>query len=304
MVIMGKGSSKFYAQKRALFKGMPKDFIKAFNKMPYEDQKSILGNPAAFDGARAAGKTIYSGATLSGGGADLAAPVQQQQTIRSVVQKSDIVYGNGDKVTDGHVKTFDGLEVGGYEYVKKMAEYLGTGSMDYMEVAEIAQAARDYTGSAYRNIRSWQSGTFKEDGVSAEYISNLRKTAADVERYIAYSPKWGNGGKTYRGIRRLSDEDFKAITTVGAVIDHGGSSASWSSSRGVAKRFAGGAYNGNRVILVSETQSKGATVNHLSKFKNSEWEVLVSREAKYSVTKVSKPDKNGVVFVYVDEVLS
>lgn len=154
---------------------------------------------------------------------------------------------------------------------------------------EYKKALEDWSGSAYKSVRSYQQG--KPSGTDAKNLANT------IEEYIDKAPKW-QGGETYRGISDVSDSVYKALTTKGATVDMRGT-ASWSKKESVAKSFAKS--GGNDIVFVCKTQKRGTDIERYSVFGSGEAEVLVSKSATYSVGKTKKDKKSGITYIYLNE---
>lgn len=164
------------------------------------------------------------------------------------------------------------------------------------------EIAEDYYGSVlhwathgYSVVRNYQQ--FGDAKAREKGRVHPGKSSADgIEGYIAHAPKW-NGGDTYRGIGGISNETYQSLTTPGAIIGMKGT-ASWTSSKGVADGYTEGM---NPVVFVSKTQRQGTSIKHLAKY-SSENEVTVSKNASYRVKRSKKDKKNGIMYVYLEEV--
>lgn len=162
------------------------------------------------------------------------------------------------------------------------------------EALDMVDAVNNYTNWSYGNIRKTQR---KNAGQYTETDKKYLKAQNEVEKYIAFAPKW-YGGKTYRGVA-LNDSALAGLKK-GSVVDMGGTS-SWSSRLMTAQAFADDNAEHselNRVVFQSGTQQRGTSVTHISqhRFEN---EVLVSKYARYKVNKVTK--KKGITYVDVEE---
>lgn len=166
------------------------------------------------------------------------------------------------------------------------AKYIG---VSVQEAKDMYGAVKDFTGTTYSLMRAAQRG----EKVDAKY----KRLAELAEGYIDHAPKWG-GGVTYRGMA-LSPSAVSSIK-VGSTFDVNLGTASWSTQEGKAREFAT-PYNGNKgVVFVSQTQSKGTSIKHISYYSN-ENEVLVSKKAKYTVTSISTKPGSPYTYVYVKE---
>ncbi len=184
--------------------------------------------------------------------------------------------------TGGHV---DGIPIS-YTKERYLVENLG---VSQSQAEQLVTSVENYTGVYYRDIREYQqSGEPKE---AAEY-------AQGIENYIKVAPKW-DGGVTYRGISDIPNDVYEQLTTKGNVIDMKGTS-SWSSRESVARNFAGMSTFGNNIVFVSETQSRGTSIRHLSTIPHED-EVVASKDASYVVKRTKKDKKSGIMYVYLKE---
>lgn len=205
--------------------------------------------------------------------------------------------GGAKKAGTAKSKTQKGHLVGNDWGVSKVAEYLG---VPKKKANDYINAVLGYSEADYTIIRDIQRGSL---GGLESFPPFARKAyekkAKDLESFIGKSPKWA-GGKTYRGIS-LSDSDVAKIK-VGKTFDvNGGGSASWSTDPGVADAFAStfGRKGHRSVIFVSPTQRKGTSIKHLSGNEDED-EVLVSKSARYTVSRIEKA--SDTTYVYVKEV--
>ena len=114
-----------------------------------------------------------------------------------------------------------------------------------------------------------------------------KKAAKDLETFIKKAPRWA-GGETYHSLDANADT-FSKSDNIGETISLRGTST-WYSNKGNVK---------GDVRMVSETQSKGTGINHLS-VHSGEKEVLASDEARYKIKK--KYWEGRVLYVQVEEI--
>lgn len=164
-------------------------------------------------------------------------------------------------------------------------DYANPSAVDF--TANLTGASKEMALKYNEAVHEWSDGSFIEirevqRGLGGNAVVTER--AALLEEYIAKAPKWG-GGTTYRGVNSTT------LPQVGDVIDMRGSS-SWSSSLGEAQYFSYVSTDGNNwgklpLIFQSKTQRHGTSIRHLAEY-SSEDEVLVSKNARYRVTGMSK----------------
>lgn len=128
-------------------------------------------------------------------------------------------------------------------------------------------------------------------------VALLKSEAKRIEGYIERAPKWG-GGVTYRGMS-LPSSVVKGLT-VGGTFDVNAGTASWSTQESTARSFSKSGSGGRHVVFVSQTQSKGTSIKHISYF-TKENEVLVSKNARYTITNISTKSGSPYTYVYVKE---
>lgn len=88
--------------------------------------------------------------------------------------------------------------------------------------------------------------------------------------------------------------------TVGGTFDVNLGTASWSTQESTARSFSKSGSGSRHVVFVSQTQSKGTSIKHISYFAK-ENEVLVSKNAKYTITNISTKSGSPYTYVYVKE---
>lgn len=169
---------------------------------------------------------------------------------------------------------------------EETAKYLG---VSVQEAKDMYGAVKDFSGTAYSLMRAAQRG----EKVADKY----KRLAEQAEGYIDHAPKWG-GGVTYRGIG-LPASVVKSLTA-GGTFDVNLGTASWSTQESTARNFAKSSSGDKPVVFVSQTQGKGTSIKHISYYGN-ESEVLVSKNAKYTVTNISTKPGSPYTYVYVKE---
>lgn len=175
---------------------------------------------------------------------------------------------------------------------EETAKYIGS---TVQEAKDMFDAVQDFTGSAYSGIRRTQRGEKASDipELQKKYDSEAKR----IEGYIERAPKWG-GGVTYRGMS-LPASAVKGLK-VGGTFDVNLGTASWSTQESTARNFAKSSSGDKPVVFVSQTQSKGTSIKHISNF-TKENEVLVSKNAKYTITNISTKPGSPYTYVYVKE---
>lgn len=148
------------------------------------------------------------------------------------------------------------------------------------EAISLGTAVNRFTRSDYIDIRCAQNGRMTADNPN---YAAAKKDADLIEEYIKLAPKYD--GPVYRGVQSLPDR-LKGLKN-GSVIDMNGVS-SWSSEISVAKDFAT-TYDRNlrSVVFRLPKTNSGTAISHLSSLP-SENEVLMSQQASFKITKVTK----------------
>lgn len=175
---------------------------------------------------------------------------------------------------------------------EETAKYIGS---TVQEAKDMFDAVQDFAASAYSGIRRAQRGEKASDipELQKKYDSEAKR----IEGYIERAPKWG-GGVTYRGMS-LPSSVVKGLT-VGGTFDVNLGTASWSTQESTARSFSKSGSGSRHVVFVSQTQSKGTSIKHISYFAK-ENEVLVSKNAKYTITNISTKSGSPYTYVYVKE---
>ena len=154
-----------------------------------------------------------------------------------------------------------------------------------------------YGGMDYTRIRraGYQGGSFAEETTFIGTKDVTYGQMADyIEDFIDNSPKWE--GEIYRGIN-LPKYELEQLK-VGGVIDMQGVS-SWTSNFDIAESysFKNIKKTGNqKIILHSSGTKQGTSIKHLAHY-DFEDEILVSRKARWSISKVEKTDDITHIFV-------
>lgn len=174
---------------------------------------------------------------------------------------------------------------------------------------EAADYFRAVNGFSYQwdyEIRQVQCGNLAVKSKYGHKLEEIQKRADDIETFIEKSPKW-SGSMTFRGMTLSQKEYDNLIDELKQGIADMQGSASWSTVRAVSERFAGYHYGETspvygdikniKVVLYSKTQERATSIQHLSEF-FSEYEVLVSKTAKYKFVKIEK--LGDYIFVMVE----
>jgi SPP1 gp7 family putative phage head morphogenesis protein len=156
--------------------------------------------------------------------------------------------------------------------------------VDENRAQEYMEAIKEWSGSAYGQMRRYQMGE--------QVRPHIAKYAEDMEEFIQKSPSWGKRrGTLYRGInvpQSVANEILQKAKNRD-IITNQGTSASWTSEERVANSFMGRGASGVKIkYIVTGGTDKGTSITYLSDFGMSEYEVLVSKEAKYIATKIQK----------------
>ena len=154
-----------------------------------------------------------------------------------------------------------------------------------------------YGGMDYTQIRraGYQGGSFAEETTFIGTKDVTYGQMADyIEDFIDNSPKWE--GEIYRGIN-LPQYELEQLK-VGGVIDMQGVS-SWTSNFEIAETysFKNVKRTGNqKIIFHSDGTKQGTSIKHLAHY-DFEDEILVSRKARWAISKVEKTDDITHIFV-------
>lgn len=174
------------------------------------------------------------------------------------------------------------------------------------EAADYFRAVNGFSWQWDYEIRQVQCGNLAVKSRHGHSIEEIQKRAEDLEVFIGRSPKW-SGSMTFRGMTLSQKEYDNLIDELKQGIADMQGSASWSTVRAVSERFAGYHYGETspvygdikniKVVLYSKTQERATSIQHLSEF-FSEYEVLVSKTAKYKFVKIEK--LGDYIFVMVE----
>ena len=153
--------------------------------------------------------------------------------------------------------------------------------MDQMDISK--ETAERYADA----IEAYGRHTSEMQGALKDTSSPYHKQALDLESYIKETNRWA-GGDTYRSLD-ANAETFSKRDNIGETISFKGASTWYSNKENVK----------GEVRLVSETQSKGTGINHLS-VHSGDKEVLASDSARYKIKK--KYWEGRVLYVQVEEI--
>lgn len=136
-------------------------------------------------------------------------------------------------------------------------------------------------------IEAYGEHTAAMQAALKDTTSQYHQKALDLESYIKATNRWA-GGDTYRSLN-VNAETFSKSNNIGETISFKGASTWYSNKENVK----------GEVRLVSETQSKGTGINHLS-VHSGDKEVLASDSARYKIKK--KYWEGRVLYVQVEEI--
>ncbi|MBR4544318.1 MAG: hypothetical protein IKO53_08955 [Lachnospiraceae bacterium] len=153
--------------------------------------------------------------------------------------------------------------------------------MDQMDISK--ETAERYASA----IEAYGEHTAAMQAALKDTSSPYHKQALDLESYIKETSRWA-GGDTYRSLD-ANAETFSKRDNIGETISFKGASTWYSNKENVK----------GEVRLVSETQSKGTGINHLS-VHSGDKEVLASDSARYKIKK--KYWEGRVLYVQVEEI--
>lgn len=172
---------------------------------------------------------------------------------------------------------------------------------DSQTAKKLYDAARSFTYQWDYEIRQIECG----NNVKSKHnhsLEDIAQKANDLEDFIAKSPQW-NGAKTYRGMSLSKRElDELRIALKNGTADMKGS-ASWSTDRKVAEKFAMSKLGENTdsygttkdipVIMIAKGHYKATSIMYLSKFGIDEKEVIASKNCRYRL--IEEKRHNGFV---------
>ncbi len=172
------------------------------------------------------------------------------------------------------------------------------------QAEEFYAAAHAFSYQWDWEIRQLQCGNTTFTSRHGHTLAEVRKKADDLEKFIEASPKW-NGGTTYRGMSLSPKEVDDTLKQLKAGNFNNKGAASWSTDMSTANGFSGngigkispfGDNKTERVVIVSKTQKKATSIQHISRFPGED-EVLTSKDCRYSYVKQWK--KNGILYIEV-----
>lgn len=155
---------------------------------------------------------------------------------------------------------------------------------ELMNQLDISKETAERYASA---IEAYGEHTAAMQAALKDTTSQYHQKALDLESYIKETNRWA-GGDTYRSLN-VNAETFSKSDNIGEAISFKGASTWYSNKENVK----------GEVRLVSETQSKGTGINHLS-VHSGEKEVLASDAARYKIKK--KYWEGRVLYVQVEEI--
>lgn len=141
----------------------------------------------------------------------------------------------------------------------------------------------------------------KFNGDRDAYMKAVIKKADDCEKLIEKSPKW-TGTELMRGYHDMSKEDMQKLMTPDVELNLNWGTASWTTDTQTAvETFAHGDYDPAHAFVAHCTgDRKGTSINGLSHFKDSEWEVLCSKGEAFKF--VRSEVINGVTHAWYEVV--
>lgn len=155
---------------------------------------------------------------------------------------------------------------------------------ELMNQLDISKETAEKYASA---IEAYGEHTAAMQAALKDTTSQYHQKALDLESYIKATNRWA-GGDTYRSLD-VNAETFSKSDNIGETISFKGASTWYSNKENVK----------GEVRLVSETQSKGTGINHLS-VHSGDKEVLASDSARYKIKK--KYWEGRVLYVQVEEI--
>jgi hypothetical protein len=203
-----------------------------------------------------------------------------------LVPKEEIVKEAPKLIGDG---THEGAPKNAQEYYDAAVK---TGKAMTMKEAEDTVAAVSGWSRSSNDIRNDQKkGKFnKKAELISDYVRNSTPYNGDIHRGIVFN----NREEAMEWIK--GDEN--------GVLDNQNAHASWTSKESVAwvytnpmmrkanKTLAG--------VIVSSVYTTGASIEKLSRYKESEAEVLVAKDARHKVKSVT--EKDGILYVQTEEI--
>jgi len=212
--------------------------------------------------------------------------VRSQEQESPLIPKEEIVKDAPKLIGDG---THEGAPKNAQEYYDAAVK---TGKAMTMKEAEDTVAAVSGWSRSSNDIRNDQKkGKFnKKAELISDYVRNSTPYNGDIHRGIVFN----NREEAMEWIK--GDEN--------GVLDNQNAHASWTSKESVAwvytnpmmrkanKTLAG--------VIVSSVNKTGASIEKLSRYKESEAEVLVAKDARHKVKSVT--EKDGILYVQTEEI--
>jgi hypothetical protein len=211
---------------------------------------------------------------------------RSQEQESPLIPKEEIVKDAPKLIGDG---THEGAPKNAQEYYDAAVK---TGKAMTMKEAEDTVAAVSGWSRSSNDIRNDQKkGKFnKKAELISDYVRNSTPYNGDIHRGIVFN----NREEAMEWIK--GDEN--------GVLDNQNAHASWTSKESVAwvytnpmmrkanKTLAG--------VIVSSVNKTGASIEKLSRYKESEAEVLVAKDARHKVKSVT--EKDGILYVQTEEI--
>lgn len=210
---------------------------------------------------------------------------------------------NASGMTVGNTAT-QNAHLGQMAYPNTINKIMTTAGCTRAQAEEFYAAVHAFTYQWDWEIRQLQCGNTKFLSHHGHTIAEVKKKAEDLEKFIEASPKW-NGGTTYRGMTLSPKEVDDTLKQLKAGNFDNKGAASWSTDMSISDSFSNmgfgdispfGDTKTERVVIVSRTQKKATSIQHISRFPQEE-EVLASKDCRYSYVKKWK--KNGILYIEV-----
>lgn len=185
--------------------------------------------------------------------------------------------------------THEGTPKNAQEYYDAAARSGKAMTMKEAEDTVAAVSSWSVSSNAIRNDQ--KKGKFnKKAEIISDYVRNSTPYKGDIHRGIVFK----NREEAMEWIK--GDEN--------GVLDNQNAHASWSSKESVAWVYTNPMMRkANKTlvgVIVSSVNKTGVSIEKLSRYKESEAEVLVPKDAKHKVKSVT--EKNGIIYVETEEV--
>lgn len=157
------------------------------------------------------------------------------------------------------------------------------GNMDCTDIRTFQQLENDLGGKL--TFEDWAKSVGRSLDESARIDYNILKSGDEmIEKFIEITPNFKNEQGLFRGIGQLDEAAQQVIknTQVGDFINMNNGTSSWSSSMMHGSKFA---KDGGTMYIIEGKVPGSASVSYLSQSYR-EFEVLVSKDVKFKVTKV------------------